>query len=55
MGPKVFVNSKTANISNVFVSLDLLVRKEMILSFAQSLSKNLVDPYKMLHDNYIVR
>ena len=39
----------------MFVSIDLLGPKEMILSFAQHLSKNLVDPDKLLPDIYHVR
>ena len=34
----------------VFVSIDILGPKEMIWSFAQYLSKNLVNPYKLLLD-----
>ena len=38
-----------------FVSIDLLGLKEMILSFAQKLSKNHVEPYKMFPDIFLVR
>ena len=38
-----------------FVSIDLLGLKKMILSFAQKLSKNHVEPYKMFRDIFFVR
>ena len=41
--PKPLITAKTTR-SETFFSIDLLVPKEMILSFAQKLSKNLVDP-----------
>ena len=39
----------------IFVSIDLFGPKEMILSFAQNLSKYLVDPDKLLPDISHVR
>ena len=35
----------------MFVSVDLLGSKQMYISFAQKMSKHLVDPYKMFPDN----
>ena len=45
---KTFVIVKTATFWNVFFSVDLVDPKEIILSFAQNLSKNLVDPYDIV-------
>ena len=37
------------------VSIDLLGPEEMILSFAEWLSKRFVDTYKVFHDLFYVR
>ena len=39
----------------MIVPIDLLGPKEMIFSFAQKMSKNLVDPFKMISDIYQVQ
>ena len=39
----------------MFVSIDALGVKEMILSFAQEMSKYLVNPYEMFPEVYHVR
>ena len=48
-GPKTFVIVETAFLE-LFVFIALLGPKEMFLSFAKSLSKRLVDPYKLFPD-----
>ena len=53
-GPKTFVIVETA-FFEMFVSIDPLGPKEMFLSIAQSLSKRLVDPYKLFPDIFHVR
>ena len=53
-GPKTFVIVETA-FFELFVFLALLGPKEMFLSFAQSLSKRLVDRYKFFPDICHVR
>ena len=52
--PKTFVIVETAFLE-LFVFIALLGPKEMFLSFAQSLSKRLVDPYNFFPDICHVR
>ena len=53
-GLKTFVTVKIASFEK-FVSIDLLGPKEFNLSFAQFLSKYLVDPDKLLPDKCLVQ
>ena len=52
---KILLSSWQQLFFETFVSIDLLDPKEMILSFAQSFSKYLLDPDKVLPDINHVR
>ena len=52
--PKTFVMAKKA-FFEIFFSINLLGPKEMLLSFSQSMSKHLVDPYNVFFVIFQVR
>ena len=51
---QIFISSLKRLFFETFVSIDFLGLKERILSFAQKLSKNHVEPYKMFPDIFHV-
>ena len=52
---QIFISSLKRLFFETFVSIDFLGLKERILSFAQKLSKNHVEPYKVFPDIFLVR
>ena len=54
MGPNL-MSLREQQFFETFVSINFLGPKEMILPFAQTLSKNLVDPYKLFPNVYPAR